>query len=126
MAQSPGSRRPNRRAVLRQLSTGLGTAMDHATLKDKDRKKLGQARGTFDSISDLRTLSRADREDLRKALSDVKKRTKTFRPEDRKAIEEDLSQAHQIGLDRDVRPQRVPARSRFPGARYPGGRWPSY
>ena len=126
LAQSPGPRRPTRRTVLRQLSTHLVAAMDHATLKDKDRKKLSQAREALDGISDLRSLGRADREDLRKALSDVKKRAKSFRPEDRKAIEEDLGQAHQIGLDRGAAPQRVPAQRRLPGSRYPGGRFPLY
>lgn len=96
--------------------------MDHATLKDKDRKKLDQARGTFDSIADLRSLGRVDRDDLRKALNDVKKRGKLFRSEDRKLVEDDLAQAHQIRLDRGAPPQRVRTAPRLHGPR----RWPPY
>ena len=44
LAQSAGPRRLNRRSVLRQLTTDLDRAMDRATLKDKDRKKLDRAR----------------------------------------------------------------------------------
>jgi hypothetical protein len=122
LAQSAGPRRPNRRSVLRQLTTDLDRAMDRATLKDKDRKKLDRARGTFQSIADLRSLGRADREDLRKALNDVHKRSGLFRPEDRRAVLEDLRQARDLRLDKGAPQTARPPRMPPPYRR----RWPVY
>lgn len=119
-AQITPTRRPNRRTVLRQLSTDLGTALEHATLKDKDRKKLDQAQVNLQTISELRSLGRTDRDDLKKSLGDIKKRTGSFREQDRKAVLDDLREAHELGLDKGAQRRARPPRAR-PFPRYPRG-----
>ncbi len=108
-----------RHSLLHKLSKDLTGAIERATLKDKDRKKLEDANRDLVAIADLKRLGRADRDDLKKALDQIRKRTKSFAGQDRQAIEEDLRQAHDLRLDRGApparpRPPRPPAPPRPP------------
>ena len=117
-------RRPNRRSVLRKLSADVTAAMSRGTLKEKDRQKLDRARKDLGDIADLKVLGRVDREDLRKALGQVKKRSGSFQAADREAVLEDLREAHRMGLDRGAPVRTV--RPRQPRPIYLPRPWPAF
>ncbi len=110
-----------RRDVLTRLSNHLDAALGRAKVSDKDRKKLDVARQVVRDEADVKgRLLRTDRQDLHNALNDIKKRAKHFQEEDRRLVLDDLSRAHDLGLDRAPGAQRARA-PRYP--RYPR-RWP--
>lgn len=113
-----------RRDVLTRLSNHLDAALPRAKISGKDRKKLDVARQVVREEADVKgRLLRTDRQDLHNALNDIKKRAKHFQEDDRRAVLDDLSRAHDLGLDRAPGAQRARAvrPPRYP--RYPR-RWP--
>jgi hypothetical protein len=118
--------RPNRRAVLTKLADDTDAGMAGASkLSEKDRKELAYSRDLVREMAGVQgNLVQADRDDLRKAFKNINKRSKSFDPDRRRTIQEDIRAAQRLGLDRQ---QRTRARAPRP-MRIPTGprirRWP--
>lgn len=98
-----------RAASIAGLRDHLSTAMAHAQLNDKDRKKLEASRQVLQkTIETRRSGGKLDQKKFQKTLDDIAKqiRNNAFQPEDRQAVEDCLK-----GLRR---PQAARSRSPHP------------
>ncbi len=96
----------SRSEVLSRLNASIGKAMESARLTDQQSTSLGNARQVIGEIgSSRRNPNKDQRQRLKEAFDQVGKVLKSgaFGKEDKKAVQDDLKRAKDLGLTADNR-----------------------
>src|SRR5579863_9840554 len=99
----------NRREALLNLRDDVSTAMAHVNVEEKQTQKLDHCRQTL-LLATQSGPARATRKDLDQALRDIEKifHSSSFLPDDRDAVQHDISQVRAIERNPHPNARRVP------------------